>query len=408
MSLSTFITKRYIRSKKESKFISTISAISILGIAIGVMVLIISLTVLDGFESTVKSKIIQFNSHIKITAFGKRNITYDKSFTDLLTEKMSADLESISPVVSKDAIIKSKRISEGIILNGIDFESDNSELKNIMISGKYQNGDSSGLSALILGKKLAEKLFVGIGDKITIFTLRNDAPPTYDNPPAIEQYYVKGIYESGMAEYDDLNAYISLINAQKLFGIGNKVSGYNIKLNKLDNIESLKKDLKEVLGYPYYVRTYDEINKHIFTWLELQKKPIPLVLGLIILVAVFNIIGTLLMMVLERTSAIGILKSLGANRKQILKIFLLKGLFIALTGILIGNLLALVISIIQLKFHILSLPGTIYFISSVPISINPGNYLIVSGVALLLSLSVSLIPSYIASRIEPLSAIRFE
>ena len=211
-----------------------------------------------------------------------------------------------------------------------------------------------------------------------------------------------------MAQYDDVYAYVDLNIARQLFGIGDKISGYNIKLNNISKIDSLSNLLQDNLRYPYYVRTIYKIHQNVFTWLELQKEPIPIVLGLIIIVAVFNIIGMLLMIVLEKTSDIGILKSLGATRKLISKIFVLQGVYLAAVGILVGNALALVISMLQKYFNVISLPGEIYFISSVPITFEWQNYLIVSAIAFCLSILASFIPSLIASKVRPLSAIRFE
>jgi lipoprotein-releasing system permease protein len=193
-----------------------------------------------------------------------------------------------------------------------------------------------------------------------------------------------------------------------MFEIQNSISGYNIRLNNVSKIDTIAARLQDELGYPYYVRTIFQVHQNIFTWIDLQKEPIPIVLGLIIVVAVFNIIGTMLMIVLERTSSIGVLKSMGFSKKIIMKIFFIQGLFLGILGIVLGCLLALLLSFLQMQFDIISLPGSIYFISSVPISIDLGNYLLVASLGLLLSVFASLIPSYIASRMNVISSIRFE
>ena len=141
---------------------------------------------------------------------------------------------------------------------------------------------------------------IGCPDEITVFGLRNDQAPSMDNPPSIVQFRVAGIYESGLSEYDDLNAFINISTAQNMFGMGSLISGYNIKVKDIGKLKTLSDELQDFLGYPYYVRTIFQVHQNIFTWLDLQKKPIPIVLGLIIFVAVFNIVGTLLMLVLER------------------------------------------------------------------------------------------------------------
>ena len=407
MSIPFFIATRYVRSKKDSNFISLISIISIIGIALGVAVLIISLTILNGFEQAITDKIIKFNSHVKITAFGNRNLPDYTNDIPKIEKKLKPFLTSISPFVSKEAIIRSKKMSEGILLTGILPELDNSNIGEYIIKGDF-NFNSETLPSIIIGKKLAEKLFIDLGDKVTIFTLRGDLPPSYENPPAIKQFLVRGIYESGMSEYDDVNAYIELNTAQEMFDIGKGISGYNIKLNDISKIDSLTAEMNSYLGYPYYVRTIFQVHQNIFTWLELQKKPIPIILGLIIIVAVFNIVGTLLMIVLERTNTIGILRSLGATRRQVIKIFVYQGIYLAVIGVLIGNIIALVLSFIQRDYDIISLPDTVYFMSSVPIAIEWQNYLLVSAIAFMLCFAASLIPSFIASKIQPLAAIRFD
>ncbi len=405
--LSPFIAFRYIFSRKDSKFISLISVISFSGIALGVAVLIIALTILDGFEKVIEDKIVSFNSHIQISSFSKKNLDPYQDFMPGIARMTGQDIASISPFIYKAALIKHKKYSEGIMLKGIIPENDNSDINKYIVSGKYKFGNSN-KPGIILGKKLAEKLFVEIGSKITLFTLRNDMAPSFDNPPAIKQFVVTGIYESGMAEYDDLNAYCEFEEAQNFFEIGNHISGYNIKLKKLDNIFDIEEKLQNGLPYPYYVRSIYQVHQNIFTWIDLQKKPIPIILGLIVVVAVFNIVGTLLMIVLERTSDIGILRAMGSTKKQIISIFMIQGISLSLIGIILGNIIAFTLSYLQLEFDIISLPAEVYFISSVPISINVLNYLIVSGSAFVLSIFISIIPCSIAAGLSPITSIKFD
>ncbi|MBN2571002.1 MAG: ABC transporter permease [Ignavibacteriales bacterium] len=408
MAIQFFITKRYIQSKKDSRFVSLISVIAILGIAVGVAVLIITLTVLDGFEKTVTQKIIDFNSHIKITGFGDRNLAdYHKVIPDI-ERKCNPYLESISPFVQKQAIISSKNFAEVVNIIGIIPNNNNFQIKKFLIKGDYSFDTLDGYPAVLIGKKLADKLFLDIGDKIVIYSLRNEKAPSVDNPPLIEQFKIQGIFESGMAEYDDINIYIDLNIAQNIFELNDKISGYNIRINNISIADTLSNQLNEFLGYPYYARSIFIEYWNLFTWIDFQKKPIPIILGLIIIVAVFNVISILLMIVLERTKAVGILKSIGAVKKQIVRIFIYQGIYLSLIGIILGNLIALAISIIQLKFNLISLPDDIYFISNVPIIIEWQNYALISGITFLLCLLSSFLPSYIASKINPITAIRFE
>lgn len=407
MQLSYFLTKKYLISQKDSRFISAISLITIIGIALGIIVVVIALSVLDGFEKVVSEKIVSMNSHIKISSFGNRNLPPPEQVLPYINRKYKKDIAGIEPFVSKLSIIKSRKRTEGITINGIRETESASELKTFMIEGNFDLQGFDSIPKIILGKKLAEKLFVKTGDKVTIFALKNDEIPSIANPPSIIQLKISGIYESGMAEYDDLNAYLNISVAQNIFGMEDAVSGYHIKLKDVAQIKNTAEGLQDLLGYPFYVRTIFQIHQNIFTWLELQKEPIPIILGLIIFVAVFNIVGTLLMIVLERTNSVGILKSLGASRALIMKMFLYHSIFITSIGLLLGNLLALILSWVQINFNIITLPGKIYFVSEVPIQISPENYLLVSVVTIIISLTASLLPALIATKIKPISAIKF-
>lgn len=408
MSFPFYISKRYLKSKKDSRLLSFISWITIGGISLGVAIVIIALTILNGFQKVVSEKIIELNDHIKVTAFGDKNIKNYETIIDDINSHFSNDIQSLTPFISKLAIIKSKKRVDGVTIMGISEEKGRLGVANFIVDGKFKLTDSDEKPAILIGKKLAEKLLIKTGDIITIFSIKNNEVPSLSNPPAIRQFIVSGIYESGMSEYDDLYAYINLATAQRLFGMEGEISGFNIKIKNVQRIEKLSEELQDFLHYPFYVRSIYKIHQNIFTWLDLQKKPIPIILGLIIIVAVFNIIGTILMLVLEKISEIGILKSLGTNRKSITKIFLIQGMYLSIIGILTGNILAFVLSIIQKEFHLISLPGDVYFISEVPIAVDFSNYLLISVITFFLCISASFIPSFIASRLNPISAIRFE
>ncbi len=400
MSFPFFISKKYLVSKQDSRFINFISAISIIGIALGVAAVVIALSILNGFERTITSKIVDFDSHIQVLSY--RTILPDYTMNSKIIRELTAPYTAdITYFAVKKGIIKSRNNIEGVNVKGVsDFQS----LRKNLTAGSIPLKDDN----IVLGRKLANKLQVKTGDKVTVFALNRDKIPTPENLPNIESYIISGIFESGMAEYDDLNIYITLSAAQKLFNIGENINGYDIRVNNITKIDSLTELLNSKLRYPHYARSIYQTHRNIFTWLDLQKKPIPIVLGLIIIVAVFNIIGTLLMIVLEKTSAIGVLKSLGARNKQVIRIFIYQGVFLASAGIIAGNLLSFIILFIQQKYNVMSLPSSVYFVSSVPVELSAGVFTFVSVVTFILSLLAALIPSYIASRILPVSALRFE
>ena len=403
-----FFAKKYIFSKKETNLFSFISAITVAGIAIGVAALIIALSILNGFENTLTNKIISFNSHIQITAFGGNLLPNYKTTLPYIEKKIDGSYTRISPYISKLAIISHGQVKDGVTIKGVRPGILSSELQKDLIAGKLElNKNEDGLDKIIIGKKLANRLFVKTGDKITLFALKNNQIPSPENMPNIQQFIVGGIFESGMAEFDDLYAYVEISAAQCLFGAGDNINGYDIKLKNISQIDSISLLLEDNLRYPHYVKTIYQSYRNIFTWIELQKKPIPIILGLIIVVAVFNIIGTILIVVLEKTSSIGVLKSLGSSNRQIISIFIIQGVFLSCIGILAGNLLAYLLMIIQLKFNIISLPSDIYLMSTVPIKMEFGNFILVSSIAFVMSVLSAVIPSYIASKTKIVNTLRF-
>ncbi|MBK7979947.1 MAG: ABC transporter permease [Ignavibacteriae bacterium] len=405
MNFSFQIANRYIRSKKGAKFLSLISVITIAGISLGIAVLIMAISILSGFDKTVSENIIKFNAHINISGFSSKNLpNYDSNYK-IIENALRGKYSSISPYISQKVLITKTDFTDGILLTGIDSGYAEQSLKKILVEGNL-NLNSNEFN-VIIGKKLAVNLKVMVGDFINVISMRNDEIPSLSNFPTIEQFKITGIYESGMAEYDDIYAYVNFETAKSIFEIKNEVSGFNINVKNISEIDSLKDKLQSILPYPYYTRGYREINKHIFTWLELQQKPIPIVLGLIIIVAIFNIVGALLMLIIQKTEAIGVLKSMGANRKQIIQIFVFQGLFLAGVGIILGNFLAFILSWIQNTYKIISLPSQIYYLSSVPIFIDVKVYILISLLGIILAFLASLIPSFIASRIQPIKAIKF-
>ncbi len=404
MKFPFFISIRYIFSNKDSRLLNLISVITIVGISLGVATLIIALSVLKGFEDTLTQKITDFDAHIKITSY-KDNLPNADIYLNKLNSELKNQFIFISPYISNLAIISAKNRKEGINITGILPGKETDNIASNLVSGQL---NLSKTNSLIIGKTLATKLLVKVGDKVTLFALKNDKLPSFENMPNIEKFTITGIFESGMAEYDNLIGYTSLSSAQHLFSMPSAINGINIKLKDVANIDSIAFILKKEARYPYRVKTIYEIHRNIFTWIELQKKPIPIILGLIILVAVFNIVSALLMLVLEKTNAIGILKSLGAKGKSIIKIFIYQGIYLSIIGIISGNLLALLLMYLQLKLNIIKVPSSVYFVTKVPIEMTIQIFALVSVITFLLSLLASLIPSYFASKINPVTALRFD
>ncbi len=404
MNYKFFIAKRYLTSKKDSKFISFLSYISVIGITLGVAALIIAVSILFGFEKTIKEKVAGLVAHIQITSFNPEGINeYHKAMSDL--NDNLKDITGMSPFIQKEAVIRAKGNIEGIIIKGIIPETDLSTAKNRIVKGDFNlQTDDTVFSKIIVGDKLASKINLSVGDKVIVFGIHGLPSPL--NTPRIKQFKVSGIYTTGLRDYDDIIVYTDLKTAQRLFEMGSNVTGIEIKIKDIEKAEELVSKIKALLGYPFYPKSLYKLFKGLFSWVELQKAPTPIILALIILVASFNIVGTLLMMVLEKTQSIGILKSRGASRTDIMKIFIYNGMIIGVAGILAGNILGLGLLFVEMNFHLFSLPE-FYYLSSVPILIKPELIIFISFLTMFLVFLASLIPAYLASRFDAVKSLRF-
>jgi lipoprotein-releasing system permease protein len=408
MGYNLFLARRFLKSRKESSFISFITFISIAGTAIGVAALIIAVSVLNGFEKEITEKAVSLSSHIQITSFKPEGINdYTKVISSVRNPEYNFGVTATHPYVQREAVIKFKDKTEGIIVKGVRSSDSIFSRQRTIISGTGNLGQiDSSLSWIVIGNKLAKKLGISVDDKIFIIATVGIPSPT--NTPNIKGFKVAGIYESGLKEFDDVLLYVDMKDAQKLFNMGNYVTGVELFLNDINRIKDVTNQLKIKVDYPNNnAKSVYQSYKGLFTWVELQKKPIPIVLGLIIAVAAINIIGFLLMLVLEKTETIGILKSLGATNGDITKIFFYQGMFISVIGIIIGNLLGFGLCLIQLKYDIIKIPE-LYYMTHVPLVIDWNIGITITLIALALSIFVTVIPSYLASRLNPVTSLRFK
>ena len=404
MSYSTFIARRYLQSRQNDGFISFITSIAILGVTLGTAALIISLSVLGGFEREITEKVIGFTSHVQISGYRNQPLNNSTQSIALLTDSLHG-MKAVAPIASREVLIRYKQTVDGIFLKGIDPERDVSATARYIVEGSYDlDREAGSLPKIVIGKKLAVRLDVHLGDKVTVF---GTARLMESGQMRVMQLVITGIYESGMSDYDDLYAFTNLPDAQALFQLGDAVTGYELLVQHVDSASVIAERAQDLLGYPHFARTVFQTYRNIFSWIELQRKPVPIILGLIIIVATVNIIGTLLMMVLGKTREIGVLMSMGASRWGITKIFVRQGLTIAMVGTFLGDILALGICYAQLEFDFFSLPSEIYFMKSVPILLRWEYFAVVSIISIVLCLVSSVVPARLASRLKPVNAIRF-
>lgn len=406
MQLILFLVKRFNAARKASGGFSIFSGIVITGIAVGTAALIITLTVLNGFEFILRDRLINLDSHIQLYARGSLTIKNVDKLIPKLDTLLEQNLASTNYYLDRYVLVGHGRKREGISMRGI---TDDYFTKKPSIKAIAGSLELSKPGTVILGKFLAERLFVKPGDKISVFAIRRAAVPDENNPPIIEYFTVTGIFESGIALFDDQCIYVPIRQVASLFELGDHVaSNVEVRLASSENIDYftdlLRQELPETVGVTNIYHLYPQV----FTWIELQKKPIPIILGLIIIVAVFNVVSVTLMLALDKNKAIGILRTLGAQRRLVGTVFFLQGVYLSTIGIAIGNILALGLCLLQMHYNIITLPSNVYFTATVPMMLTPGSFIIVSLTGLCMSVFVSVVPAYIASRFSPVTTLRFQ
>ncbi len=404
MNFKYFIASRYLFSKKDSKFVSFITYVSIIGVALGVAALIIAVSIMNGFEKEIKDKVSGLVSHVQISSFLNNGIAYHEYGVKQIKENIDG-VTGISRYVQKEAVIRASDKIEGIIFKGIDPNEDISNTRDKVVEGEFNlTPVDSNISRLIIGSKLAKTLDVGVGDKVIVFGLRGIPSPL--NQPKIKQFVISGLYQTTLRDYDDIIIYSDMGSTQELFDLGSNVSGIELKLDDIDRADTVVSQLADLLGYPYYPKSLFRIYKALFSFVELQQKPVPIILSLIVLVATFNVISTLLMLVLEKTHSIGVLKSLGASRSDIMKIFIYDGVLIGIIGTIIGIVLGVGACLLEMKLHLISLPD-FYYVDKVPILLETQYIILISIITLALCFFATLIPAFLASRLDPVKSLRF-
>jgi len=318
-------------------------------------------------------------------------------------------IRALSPFVEQEVVLRTSEGIGGIVLQGVlPNDSLTLAIKRVVKGSTLSSTITDSLPGILISKGIAKELRTDVGKTVTALRFHEGMQTREDILSHLKKFRVIGIFETGMTEYDNGLAYTTLDAAQNFCGFSTtQVSGFRVLGNDLSQAKNLSKDISKIIRYPYFSQSVYDIYPTIFGWIELQKKPIPIILGLIIIVAAFNVISTLLIMVIEKTRTIGILKSLGAKDSGIARIFLAEGMVITISGVAIGNLIGFAISWLQLHFHFFKLRSDIYFMSSVPIQIAWEHYVLVSAIAVMISLCATLIPARIASRVLPLTALKF-
>ena len=408
-----FIGLRYTRAKRRNHFISFISLISMLGIGLGVMALIVVLSVMNGFQQEIRARILGITPHLQV--MGANDGLRDWQGV-LETVTAHPQVRAAAPYVNGQGMLSFEGRVEGVMVRGM---LPDAEQRLIGLGDKMKRGALQDLQAgsfsIVLGVDLARALGARVGDSVLLITPQGQFTPA-GMLPRLKQFRVAGIFEIGMAPYDNALALIHLNDAQKLFRMGESVSGISGSLHDLDRAPQVASELENTLPAGSWVTDWTRQNANYFAVVAMEKKMMFIILSLIVLVAAFNIVSTLVMAVTDKQADIAILRTLGASPGSIMRIFMVQGMLIGLIGmglgVLGGVLLALnigtLVPFIEHLFGVQFLSKEFYYISELPSDLQQGDVLVVAGMSFLISLIATLYPSWRAAQTQPAEALRYE
>ena len=393
MRYELWLGLRYLLARRRERFVSVITVLSIGGVALGVMALLLVLAVMSGFDYDLKDRLIGTNAHVIVeSAQGIRDVE------GLLSRIAATEhVVGVSPFVAGQAIVRLPDRAFGVVVRGLDVEREPrvSKLQAYLVMGRLPQRDQEA----VLGVELAQFIGARMGHVITLIS-----PATGER----HELVVSGLFRSGMYEYDASLIGVTIPRAQKLFGLDGLVSGVAVRLDDVDRAADVKARLAVQLGPPYLVQTWIDRNQTLFDALKLEKLTMFVILTLIVIVAAANIVSTLIMMVIEKTRDIGILKAVGASSGSIWWIFTWQGLVIGAVGTALGLAGACGIIWVQHTYHVVRLPSTIYYLDHLPVRVEWGDWGVTILAAVVISLLATIYPARQAARLTPVDALRYE
>ncbi len=405
MRYELFISLRYLRAKRKQVLLSIITFISIGGVALGVTALLVTLSVMNGFKSDLTNKILGTYAHIVVlhqTGQGLSNYTGVQKEIENIPHIIAS-----APFVYGQIMLKAGDNVAGAVVKGINPEAESkiTDLRRNITAGNLDT--LNGSKSIILGSELARNLGVVLNEEVFLISPMG-VVSAFGFIPRMEKFTVGGIFNSGMYDYDSNLSYVSLQSARDFFNLGEKITGIAVKTDNPYRAQEVSLNMQEELGFPYWVRSWMVTNRNLFSALRLEKITMFIILVLIILVAAFNIVATLMMMTMEKTKDIGILKAMGATRKNITRIFIFEGLIIGVIGTVLGCIGGFAISKLLDVYQFINIPSDVYYLDRLPVEMQLGDFLIVAISAIAISLLATIYPSYKAGKLDPCEAIRCE
>ncbi|OQY47649.1 MAG: ABC transporter permease [Desulfobacteraceae bacterium 4572_87] len=403
-----FLGLRYLKAKRKQRFISVITIISVLGVMVGVMALVVVLSVMNGFRSDLMNKILGVNSHVLVLNMSGTFSGYQQVAEKV--EKMDG-VVAITPFIYTQVMLNHSGRVSGAVLRGVDPRSAARVVnfdKMIKEGSLSSLGESEkGIPSIIIGSELAKQIGAGSGSLVTVISPEGKLTPL-GRTPNTQKFRVTAIFDSGMYEYDASMVYISLTQAQRFLALGDNVTGLELKVKEVYQSDIIAKQIQKKLGYPYWTKDWKLMNRSLFSALKLEKLTMFVILTMIVLVGALNIISTLVMVVMEKTRDVAILRAMGASAKSIMSIFMFQGILVGVIGTIAGLCSGLGLCQLLSKYQFINLPADVYYISKLPVQVSVSDVSIVAGAAVVISFFATLYPAWYASRLNPVESFRYE
>ncbi len=409
MNLPLWIAGRYLRARRLSGFVTVLSGISVGGVALGVTALLTVLAVMNGFESEIQTRIAGTDAHVVLLGETTAGVTEPESLTARAARQPG--VLGAAPFVYAKAMVLRAGYAEGLVVKGVDLVAE----RNVTTIGHHITppietipGAGEGrLPGIVLGSELAARIAAAVGDTVMLASLAGAERSALGYTPRLRQFRVVGTFTSGLYTYDSSFGFIGIPAAQELFQLEDAVTGIEVRLADMFDAPRAAGALVRALDTPgLRSNNWIELNRNLFTWMKLEKAVMFVILALIVLVAAFSIVSTLFMVVFEKRRDIGVLKSLGASRRTVLRVFLFQGLLIGGLGTGLGTALGGLLIAVLRRYPFVRLPGDVYFIERLPVRPEAGDFAAVILAALTLCLAAAVYPAWRASRLDPVDAIR--